>query len=76
MVRTGTNQLQLKAMIEARGFYVSQGHLSNVLSGSRPCSRWLALHLHELTGVDLKTLIQWPHVRPDQTTLEPAQVSD
>jgi hypothetical protein len=68
MERTGTNGRQLIVMLkEQEGYSLSEGHLSNVLKGSRRCSLRLALALHEVTGVPIKAIARWPHVRPTQT---------
>lgn len=68
MERTGTNGRQLLALLSAEGYSLSEGHLSNILKGSRRCSLRLALALHEVTGVAIKAIARWPHVRPNQTS--------
>lgn len=60
MERTGTNGRGLLAMLQARGCYMSEGHLSNILKKSRRCSLVKAVLLNELTGVPIKNLIAWP----------------
>lgn len=64
MERTGTNGRGLLAMLRARGCYMSEGHLSNILKKSRRCSLVKAVLLNELTGVPVKNLIAWPSSFP------------
>lgn len=69
MEATGTNGRQLIALLKAQeGRVISEGHLSNVLKGSRRCSLGLALSLHEVTNVSIKTIAKWPHIREIQTS--------
>jgi hypothetical protein len=77
MERTGTNGRGLLAMLAARGCYMSEGHLSNLLKKSRRCSLVKAVLLNELTGVPVKNLIEWPTSIPkrkNRISLAPAEV--
>jgi hypothetical protein len=67
MERTRTNGRKLLEMLKANGFVLSEGHLSNILKGSRRCSLRTALELHEVTGVPIKAIAQWP-VRENRTS--------
>jgi hypothetical protein len=60
MEQTGTNGRRLLSMLQARGCYMSEGHLSNILKRSRRCSIVKAVLLNELTGVPVRNLIEWP----------------
>lgn len=68
MARTGTNGRQLLTLLRARGETMSEGHLSNILKGSRRCSLGKAILLHEITGVPIKAIAKWPPVRQDQSS--------
>lgn len=68
MERTGTNGRQLLKLLRERGESMSEGHLSNVLKGSRRCSLGKAIVLHEITGVPIKSIAQWPRVRDGRRT--------
>lgn len=67
MERTGTNGRQLLALMRERGTSVSEGHLSNILKGSRRCSLVKAIVLHEITGVSIEAIAQWPPTRKTPT---------
>lgn len=67
MQRTQTNQRRLRDMMVARGCYVSIGHLSDILSGSRRPSLVKAMTLHEITGVPVKSIARWPKVPMSRT---------
>jgi hypothetical protein len=68
MERTGTNGRQLLALLREHGYKsMSEGHLSNVLKGSRRCSLRHAIALHELTGVPIRAIAKWD-VRDRQTS--------
>ena len=55
------NGERLLAMLrEERGVSISPGHLSNLLKGSRRMPLTLAVEIHELTGVPLRSLLEWP----------------
>ena len=60
METTGTNGRSLLKMLLARGCYMSEGHLSNILKRSRRCSISKAVLISEITGVPVKNLIEWP----------------
>lgn len=60
MERKRVNGERLREMLQERGISLSKGHLSNILKGSRRCSLKLAIDLHELTGVPIKAIAQWP----------------
>lgn len=68
MERTGTNGRQLLALLRERGETMSEGHLSNILKGSRRCSLGKAILLNEITGVPIREIARWPHVRDDRTS--------
>lgn len=68
MERTGTNGRQLLALLRERGEPMSEGHLSNILKGSRRCSLRKAITLHEITGVSIQAIAQWPPVRHGRTS--------
>ena len=68
MERTGTNGRQLLALLRERGVDMSEGHLSNILKGSRRCSLGKAIVLNEITGVQIRAIARWPHVRDNQTS--------
>jgi hypothetical protein len=67
MERTRTNGTKLLELLRAEGCSLSAGHLSNILKGSRRCSLRTAIALHEVTGVSIKAIAQWP-VRDDRNT--------
>jgi plasmid maintenance system antidote protein VapI len=58
MERTGTTADRLAQLSG-----LDRTHLSKILSGSRRCSLDKALRLEELTGVPVRTLVDWS--RPD-----------
>ena len=68
MERNGVNNRDLIALLRDQGCDISAGHLSNILKGSRRCSLRKALALHEVTGVPIRTIADWPHVRPNRTS--------
>lgn len=68
MEATGTNGRQLLALLRAHGESISEGHLSNILKGSRRCSLGKAITLNEITGVPIRAIARWPHVRNDRTS--------
>lgn len=68
MERTRTNGRQLLELLKAEGYSLSEGHLSNILKGSRRCSLRTAIALHEVTGVPIKAIAQWPNVRDGRTS--------
>lgn len=68
MERTGTNGRQLLDLLRAEGYSLSEGHLSNILKGSRRCSLRTALALHDITGVSIKAIARWPRVRDGRTS--------
>lgn len=68
MERTGTNGRQLLKMLRERGCTMSEGHLSNLLKKSRRCSLVKAVVLHEITGVPIRNMIEWPPVRDTRTS--------
>jgi hypothetical protein len=68
MERTGTNGRQLLALMRERGEDMSEGHLSNILKGSRRCSLGKAIVLHEITGVPIPSIARWPHVPESRTS--------
>ena len=68
MERTGTNGRQLLALLRERGETISEGHLSNILKGSRRCSLGKAIVLHEITGVPIQAIARWPHGRDSRTS--------
>lgn len=68
MERTGTNGRQLLALLRERGETMSEGHLSNILKGSRRCSLTKAILLHEITGVAITAIAKWPRVRDDRSS--------
>lgn len=68
MERTGTNGRELLALLRAEGYSLSEGHLSNILKGSRRCSLRTAIALHEITGVSIKAIARWPKNRELRTS--------
>ena len=68
MERTGTNGRQLLALLRERGETMSEGHLSNILKGSRRCSLVKAVLLNEMTGVPIRAIVQWPKSRESHTS--------
>lgn len=68
MEKTGTNGRQLLALLRGRGETMSEGHLSNILKGSRRCSLTKAILLNEITGVPIRNICKWPKVRETQTS--------
>lgn len=60
MERKRVNGERLIEMLHERGVEITKGHLSNILKGSRRCSLKLALELHDLTGVPIKSIARWP----------------
>lgn len=69
MEAKGVNGRQLLQMLRERyGRQLSEGHLSNILKGSRRCSLQLALDLNEITGVPVRAIARWPRVRDSRTT--------
>lgn len=63
MERTGTTGERLRAMVrEQTGRDISGTMFSFVLRGSRRCSYWNAEALSRVTGVPIKTLMEWPKV--------------
>lgn len=68
MERTGTSGDKLVQMLRAEGYSLSRGHLSNILKGSRRCSLRTAIALHEITGVSIKAIAQWPRTRDDRSS--------
>jgi hypothetical protein len=64
----GINGRQLLAMLRERGRTLSEGHLSNILKGSRRCSLMLALDLNEITGVPVRAIARWPRVQESRTS--------
>lgn len=68
MERTGTNGRQLLALLRERGESLSEGHLSNILKGSRRCSLRKAILLHEITGVPIQNIARWPKVSNPRTS--------
>jgi len=67
MERTGTNGRQLLSLMRERGIALSEGHLSNILKGSRRCSLTKAIVLHEITGVPIQAIARWPKVSDSRT---------
>jgi hypothetical protein len=68
MERTGTNGRQLLALLREAGYAaMSEGHLSNVLKGSRRCSLRHAVALNEVTGVPIRAIAKWA-VRDPKTS--------
>lgn len=80
MERTGTNGRQLLALLRERGQPMTEGHLSNVLKGSRRCSLQKAIVLHEITGVPIRSIAKWPkadgEVRNVRSSTATASVSE
>lgn len=69
MEARGVNGRQLLELLRERsGRVLSEGHLSNILKGSRRCSLTLAIDLNEITGVPIKAIARWPRVRNSQTS--------
>ena len=68
MERTGNNGRQLLALLRERGETMSEGHLSNILKGSRRCSLVKAVLLNEITGVPIRAIVRWPKGREIQTS--------
>lgn len=70
MEKQGRNGRQLIRLVHDRypDVRLSEGHLSNILKGSRRCSLRLAVALHEITRVPITVLAKWPHVDEKQTS--------
>jgi hypothetical protein len=63
MEKTGTNATWLIKMVEAEtGVRLSNSLISQILRGSRRCSRWNAFALHVVTGVPMEELLKWPRI--------------
>jgi hypothetical protein len=61
MERTGTSSRRLIELVKAQTKRdISPTMMSFILRGSRRCSRMNALALHDVTGVPIATLTQWP----------------
>lgn len=68
MEATGTNGRELLARLQREEQCpLSEGHLSNILRGSRRCSLRVALAIHEITGVGIKVIARWPPERKYRT---------
>lgn len=72
MEAKGINGRQLLMLLKQHGRTLSEGHMSNILKGSRRCSLGLAIDLNEITGVPIRVIARWPHVRNDLTSQAPA----
>jgi len=64
MEATGTNATQLIRLLAQKGCSVSKGTMSSILSKSRRCSLGTALALHEVTGVPIPNMVEWPPASP------------
>ena len=63
MQRTGTSALRLCELVRAEtGRSISTTMMSFILTGSRRCSWVNAGALSAVTGVPIKTLVEWPKV--------------
>ena len=63
MQRTGTSALRLTELVRAEtGRSISTTMMSFILTGSRRCSWVNAGALSAVTGVSIKTLVEWPKV--------------
>ena len=60
MQRTGTNGRQLLALLAQAGRPLTAGTLSSILSRSRRCGLRTAQKLHEITGVPVESIVEWP----------------
>lgn len=77
MEATGTNGRELLARLQNEEHCtLSEGHLSNILRGSRRCSLRVAIGLHEITGVGIKVIARWPPERKHRTSVAYAEVSE
>ena len=81
MEGTGTSARALLAKLRAEtGHSISDGMFSYILRGSKRCSKYNALLLHVVTGIDMGDLTKWPKVQEQSKVsgkrLEPTLPND
>jgi hypothetical protein len=61
MERTGHNQTMLRRLLlERENVFISNPHMSSILTGRYRCSLPKALALSRVTGVPVENLVKWP----------------